>query len=90
MVVVERQRLLAMARILRVIQVERHAFWRAGKAGKELLNEGGADAINVFAAGGVLKARDRCAQGQRRNGKRPAPSLNIGSWRKALESLPSS
>lgn len=59
MVIIERQRLLAVARILGVIQVENQALGWAGNAGNELFDEGFADTVNVLAARGVLEARDR-------------------------------
>ena len=65
MVIVERQRLLPVARIFRVIEVENAALWRTGKAGNELFNEGLADAVDVLAAGGMFKARDGRTRGQR-------------------------
>jgi hypothetical protein len=50
MVVVERQRLLAVARVLRVVQIENEALWRTGKTGDVLLDEGLADAVVVNGA----------------------------------------
>ena len=59
MVVIERQRLLAVARIFGVIQVENQALWRAGKAGDELFHECLAETVDILAARSVFEARDR-------------------------------
>lgn len=63
--IVERQRLLAVTRILGVIQVENQALRRTGKAGNELFDEGLADTVDVLAACRVLKARDCRPRSQR-------------------------
>jgi hypothetical protein len=54
-VVVKRQWLLAIGRIFGMVKVEYKRAWRTGKASDELLDQGLADSINVFAAGRVFK-----------------------------------
>lgn len=61
MMIVKRQRLLAVACILGVIQIEYQALWRRGEAGDELLDEGLTDTLNVLPARHVFEARDRRA-----------------------------
>ena len=65
MVVIECQRLLAVARIFGVIEVENQALRRAGETGYELLHECLADAVNILAAGRMFETRNRRPRRQR-------------------------
>ena len=78
MMVVKRQRLLPMRRVLRMIQIENETARWAGEAGDELLDQRLAEAINILAAGGVLKARYRRRRRQRGVGiKRQATGAEL-------------
>ena len=63
--VIKRQRLLSVARIFGVIQVENQTFGRTGKAGDELFHERLADTVNIPAVRGVFEARNRRSGRQR-------------------------
>ena len=56
--VVESQRLLAVGGIFRVINVEHQCFRWGGVTSNELIDQGLAQAINIFAVHGVLEAGD--------------------------------
>lgn len=74
MVVVERQRLLSVHGILGVIDIEHQGVRRGGVAGDELIDNGLADAVDIPAIHGVLKA------GNRRSGREHALGLVKPEW----------
>lgn len=63
--IVKRQRLLPIGRVLGMVHVENQVPWRIRETGDELFDQGQGDAIDVLAAGRMFQTRHRRSRGQR-------------------------